>query len=69
MLQKSQIFNGKLFKKDHMFLLSYSVEQMVKTGKEILQKNNITDLMDVRWATFCGTFCSLQLFTLLVSGS
>lgn len=24
---------------------------MVETGKEILQKNNVTDLSDVRWAT------------------
>lgn len=35
-----------------MFLLPYPVKQMVETGKEILQKNNVTDLVDVRWATF-----------------
>lgn len=34
-----------------VLLFGYTVERMVETGKEILQKNNITDLSDVRWVT------------------
>lgn len=34
-----------------MFLL-FPVKRMVELGKEILQKNNVTDLSDVRWDTF-----------------
>lgn len=38
-----------------MFVLSFPVKRMVETGKEILQKNNVTDLSDVRWATFSSS--------------
>lgn len=55
------------FIKDHVFLLSYPVKRMVETGKEILQKNNVTDLSDVRWAMFSGLFFGSQLFTLIFS--
>lgn len=41
-----------MFEKDHVFLLPYPVKRMVEMGKEILQKNNVTDLSDVRWDTF-----------------
>lgn len=27
----------------------FTVQRMVELGKEILQKNNVTDLSDVRW--------------------
>ncbi len=56
-----------MIKKEFAFLLAYPVKRLVETGKEILQKNNVTDLSDVRWATFSGTFCSSQLFALIVS--
>lgn len=39
-----------------MFLWLCSVKLMVETGKEILQKNNITDLDDVRWASCCSSW-------------
>lgn len=32
--------------------LSYPVKRMVEMGKEILQKNSVTDLSDVRWVRF-----------------
>lgn len=60
------MFNGKLCLKRNVFLLSYPVKRMVETGKEILQKNNISDLSDVRWASFSGAFYSSQLFTLIM---
>ncbi|CAJ1062074.1 histidine triad nucleotide-binding protein 3 [Xyrichtys novacula] len=47
--------NCKSLNKDHVPL----VKQMVETGKEILQKNNITDLSDVRFGFHWPPFCSV----------
>uniref|UniRef100_A0A671QCG4 HIT domain-containing protein n=1 Tax=Sinocyclocheilus anshuiensis TaxID=1608454 RepID=A0A671QCG4_9TELE len=35
------------------------VEKLVETGKEILQKNNVTDLNDVRFGFHWPPFCSV----------
>ncbi|XP_029928122.1 adenosine 5'-monophosphoramidase HINT3 [Myripristis murdjan] len=47
--------NCKSLNKDHVPL----VERMVETGKEILHKNNITDLSDVRFGFHWPPFCSV----------
>ncbi|XP_076594278.1 adenosine 5'-monophosphoramidase HINT3 [Chaetodon auriga] len=47
--------NCKSLSKEHIPL----VKQMVKTGKEILQKNNVTDLSDVRFGFHWPPFCSV----------
>ncbi|KAM6968230.1 adenosine 5'-monophosphoramidase HINT3 [Aplochiton taeniatus] len=36
------------------------VERMVQTGKEMLQKNNVTDLSDVRFGFHWPPFCSVS---------
>lgn len=38
-----------MFKMDHFLC---PVKRMIDKGKEILEKNNITDLSDVRWVSF-----------------
>ncbi|XP_063054789.1 histidine triad nucleotide-binding protein 3 [Engraulis encrasicolus] len=48
--------NCKSLGKDHIPL----VERMVEMGKEILQKNNITDLEDVRFGFHWPPFCSVS---------
>ncbi|KAG8010246.1 Histidine triad nucleotide-binding protein 3 [Nibea albiflora] len=47
--------NCKSLTKEHVPL----VKQLVETGKEILQKNNITDLSDVRFGFHWPPFCSV----------
>lgn len=47
--------NCKSLSKEHVPL----VKRMVETGKEILQKNNITDLSDVRFGFHWPPFCSV----------
>ncbi|KAF7667789.1 hypothetical protein LDENG_00047270 [Lucifuga dentata] len=47
--------NCKSLGKEHVPL----VEQMVETGKEILRKNNVTDLSDVRFGFHWPPFCSV----------
>lgn len=47
--------NCKSLSKEHVPL----VERMVETGKEILQKNNVTDLSDVRFGFHWPPFCSV----------
>uniref|UniRef100_UPI0037E9BB1A adenosine 5'-monophosphoramidase HINT3 n=1 Tax=Semicossyphus pulcher TaxID=241346 RepID=UPI0037E9BB1A len=47
--------NCKSLSKEHVPL----VKLMVETGKEILQKNNITDLSDVRFGFHWPPFCSV----------
>ncbi|XP_029360648.1 histidine triad nucleotide-binding protein 3 [Echeneis naucrates] len=47
--------NCKSLNKEHVPL----VKQMVETGKEILQKNNVTDLSDVRFGFHWPPFCSV----------
>ncbi|TMS11237.1 Histidine triad nucleotide-binding protein 3 [Larimichthys crocea] len=47
--------NCKSLTKEHVPL----VKQLVETGKEILQKNNITDLTDVRFGFHWPPFCSV----------
>lgn len=37
------------FKCDKTMFYFCPVQRMVELGKEILQKNNVTDLSDVRW--------------------
>ncbi|KAM4633838.1 adenosine 5'-monophosphoramidase HINT3 [Polymixia lowei] len=47
--------NCKSLSKEHVPL----VERMVEMGKEILQKNNVTDLSDVRFGFHWPPFCSV----------
>ncbi|KAI3360404.1 hypothetical protein L3Q82_002315 [Scortum barcoo] len=47
--------NCKSLSKEHVPL----VQQMVEMGKEILQKNNVTDLSDVRFGFHWPPFCSV----------
>ncbi|XP_029958777.1 adenosine 5'-monophosphoramidase HINT3 [Salarias fasciatus] len=47
--------NCKSLHKEHVPL----VKQMVETGKEILQKSNVTDLSDVRFGFHWPPFCSV----------
>ncbi|XP_067249847.1 histidine triad nucleotide-binding protein 3 [Chanodichthys erythropterus] len=47
--------NCKSLRKEHAPL----VEKMVEMGKEMLQKNNITDLNDVRFGFHWPPFCSV----------
>ncbi|XP_045901267.1 histidine triad nucleotide-binding protein 3 isoform X1 [Micropterus dolomieu] len=47
--------NCKSLSKEHMPL----VKRMVEIGKEILQKNNVTDLSDVRFGFHWPPFCSV----------
>ncbi|XP_041963585.1 histidine triad nucleotide-binding protein 3 [Alosa sapidissima] len=47
--------NCKSLGKEHVAL----VEKMVETGKEILQRNNITDISDVRFGFHWPPFCSV----------
>ncbi|XP_047455813.1 histidine triad nucleotide-binding protein 3 [Mugil cephalus] len=47
--------NCKSLSKQHVPL----VNRMVETGKEILQKNNVTDLSDVRFGFHWPPFCSV----------
>ncbi|XP_071380108.1 adenosine 5'-monophosphoramidase HINT3 [Centroberyx affinis] len=47
--------NCRSLSKEHVPL----VERMVETGKEILQKNNVTDLSDVRFGFHWPPFCSV----------
>ncbi|XP_034058580.1 histidine triad nucleotide-binding protein 3 isoform X1 [Gymnodraco acuticeps] len=47
--------NCKSLRKENVPL----VKRMVETGKEILQKNNITDLNDVRFGFHWPPFCSV----------
>uniref|UniRef100_A0A3P8TFN8 Adenosine 5'-monophosphoramidase HINT3 n=1 Tax=Amphiprion percula TaxID=161767 RepID=A0A3P8TFN8_AMPPE len=47
--------NCKSLSKEHVPL----VKRMVDTGKEILQKNNVTDLSDVRFGFHWPPFCSV----------
>ncbi|CAN9513927.1 unnamed protein product [Ophioblennius macclurei] len=47
--------NCKSLHKEHVPL----VKQMVETGKEILQKCNVTDLSDVRFGFHWPPFCSV----------
>ncbi|XP_033495696.2 adenosine 5'-monophosphoramidase HINT3 [Epinephelus lanceolatus] len=47
--------NCKSLSKEHVPL----VMRMVDTGKEILQKNNVTDLSDVRFGFHWPPFCSV----------
>ncbi|XP_073341436.1 adenosine 5'-monophosphoramidase HINT3 [Pagrus major] len=47
--------NCKSLSKEHVPL----VKQMVETGKEILQKNSVTDLSDVRFGFHWPPFCSV----------
>ncbi|XP_056299712.1 histidine triad nucleotide-binding protein 3 isoform X3 [Pseudoliparis swirei] len=47
--------NCKSLGKEHVPL----VERMVETGKEMLQKNNVTDLRDVRFGFHWPPFCSV----------
>ncbi|XP_075868779.1 adenosine 5'-monophosphoramidase HINT3 [Nelusetta ayraudi] len=47
--------NCKSLSKDHVPL----VKRLVETGKEILQRNNITDLSDVRFGFHWPPFCSV----------
>lgn len=42
------LYIAYVLKRNVLFLLSYPVKRMVETGKEILQKNNVTDLSDAR---------------------
>ncbi|XP_024124211.1 histidine triad nucleotide-binding protein 3 isoform X1 [Oryzias melastigma] len=47
--------NGKSLSKEHVPL----VNRLVDIGKEILQKNNVTDLSDVRFGFHWPPFCSV----------
>ncbi|TNN02287.1 adenosine 5'-monophosphoramidase HINT3 [Takifugu rubripes] len=47
--------NCKSLSKEHVPL----VQRMVELGKEILQKNNVTDLSDVRFGFHWPPFCSV----------
>ncbi|XP_068999374.1 adenosine 5'-monophosphoramidase HINT3 isoform X2 [Embiotoca jacksoni] len=47
--------NCKSLSKEHVPL----VKRMVETGKEILHKNNVTDLSDVRFGFHWPPFCSV----------
>ncbi|XP_028986117.1 histidine triad nucleotide-binding protein 3 isoform X1 [Betta splendens] len=47
--------NCKSLNKEHVPL----VKRMVETGKEMLQKNNVTDLNDVRFGFHWPPFCSV----------
>lgn len=47
--------NCKSLNKDHLPL----VKQMVEIGKEILEKNNVTDFNDVRFGFHWPPFCSV----------
>uniref|UniRef100_A0A3Q3E9J7 Adenosine 5'-monophosphoramidase HINT3 n=2 Tax=Hippocampus comes TaxID=109280 RepID=A0A3Q3E9J7_HIPCM len=47
--------NCKTLRKEHVPL----VKQMGEIGKEILQKNNVTDLSDVRFGFHWPPFCSV----------
>ncbi|XP_017265339.1 histidine triad nucleotide-binding protein 3 [Kryptolebias marmoratus] len=47
--------NCKSLSKEHLPL----VKRMVEVGKEILQKNNVTDLTDVRFGFHWPPFCSV----------
>ncbi|KAM7382576.1 hypothetical protein PAMP_002302 [Pampus punctatissimus] len=47
--------NCKSLNKEHVPL----VKRMVELGKEVLQKNNITDLSDVRFGFHWPPFCSV----------
>ncbi|XP_072250803.1 adenosine 5'-monophosphoramidase HINT3 isoform X2 [Leuresthes tenuis] len=47
--------NCKSLRKDHVPL----VKRMVDLGKEILQRNNVTDLADVRFGFHWPPFCSV----------
>ncbi|XP_037641636.1 histidine triad nucleotide-binding protein 3 [Sebastes umbrosus] len=47
--------NCKSLSKEHVPL----VKRLVETGKEILQKNNVTDLSDVRFGFHWPPFCSV----------
>ncbi|XP_026226075.1 histidine triad nucleotide-binding protein 3 [Anabas testudineus] len=47
--------NCKSLKKEHVPL----VKRLVETGKEILQRNNVTDLSDVRFGFHWPPFCSV----------
>uniref|UniRef100_A0A3Q3WMB1 Adenosine 5'-monophosphoramidase HINT3 n=1 Tax=Mola mola TaxID=94237 RepID=A0A3Q3WMB1_MOLML len=47
--------NCKSLSKEHVPL----VKKMVETGKEILQKNGVTDLSDVRFGFHWPPFCSV----------
>lgn len=46
-----QVSLGKLY---FNCKLLYTVMRMVEMGKDVLQRNNVTDLSDVRWAAFSG---------------
>lgn len=48
--------NCKSLSKEHVSL----VERMVETGKEILLKNNVTDLSDARFGFHWPPFCSVS---------
>ncbi|CAL8248230.1 unnamed protein product [Lota lota] len=48
--------NCKTLTKDHVPL----VQRMVEVGKEILEKNNVTDLSDVRFGFHWPPFCSVS---------
>ncbi|KAM4579825.1 adenosine 5'-monophosphoramidase HINT3 isoform 1-T1 [Odontesthes bonariensis] len=47
--------NCKSLRKDHVPL----VKRMIDLGKEILQRNNVTDLADVRFGFHWPPFCSV----------
>ncbi|KAK5619123.1 Histidine triad nucleotide-binding protein 3 [Crenichthys baileyi] len=49
------IGNCKSLNKEHVPL----VKQMVDVGKDVLQKNNVTDLTDVRFGFHWPPFCSV----------
>ncbi|XP_070975987.1 adenosine 5'-monophosphoramidase HINT3-like [Oncorhynchus clarkii lewisi] len=48
--------NCKSLRKEHVSL----VEKMVEMGMEILQKNNVLDLRDVRFGFHWPPFCSVS---------
>uniref|UniRef100_A0A3Q2SSS0 Adenosine 5'-monophosphoramidase HINT3 n=1 Tax=Fundulus heteroclitus TaxID=8078 RepID=A0A3Q2SSS0_FUNHE len=48
--------NCKSLNKEHVPL----VKQMVDVGKDVLQKNNVTDLADVRFGFHWPPFCSVS---------
>ncbi|KAL1259836.1 hypothetical protein QQF64_010413 [Cirrhinus molitorella] len=54
-LYQVNVGNCKSLGKEHVPL----VEKLVETGKEILQKNNVTDLSDVRFGFHWPPFCSV----------
>uniref|UniRef100_A0A671Q7X8 HIT domain-containing protein n=1 Tax=Sinocyclocheilus anshuiensis TaxID=1608454 RepID=A0A671Q7X8_9TELE len=43
----------------HYLVVPRKLEKLVETGKEILQKNNVTDLNDVRFGFHWPPFCSV----------